>query len=193
MGEADEVGVDIGERLFERITDAGLSGEVHENVEALAREKALDRRAIGNVDRRKAEARVCLEPGKARLFQRDVVVGRQVVDAIDALAPLQEARCEGEADKPRGAGDKHRHRSTQFGLWILSARSLPGLSRKKSSPSTREAAPQRLAASLSAFCDFAIKPLETRHDLVEIVILDDALSSAQAESAPSVIPEFDHA
>src|SRR5271155_1041748 len=103
MGKTNQIGVDIGERLIERMPDAGLGGEVHDDLEALTCEKALDRRSIGNIDRSKAERPMNLQEIEARLFQRNVVVRRHIVDAEHALALLQQARCEREADEPRSA------------------------------------------------------------------------------------------
>ena len=54
--EAGDVGADVLVRVGQRVPHARLRGEVDDAVEAVAREQAFDRRAVGDVELLEREA-----------------------------------------------------------------------------------------------------------------------------------------
>ena len=61
VAEADQVALDVGLRVLQRIAHAGLRGEVDDALGPLPREQRLERLGIGDVDLLEAEAGVRLE------------------------------------------------------------------------------------------------------------------------------------
>ena len=55
------------------------------------------------------EAVTGLEPREPGLFQRHVVIGIQIVEPDDLIAPLEQANCRVVADEAGGAGEKNPH------------------------------------------------------------------------------------
>ena len=66
---ADDVAVDVGVRVLERVAHARLRGEVDHALELLAREQRRHARAVGEVELHEAEARQLLEDREARVLE----------------------------------------------------------------------------------------------------------------------------
>jgi hypothetical protein len=78
-----EVGVAVGVGVLRRVADTGLGGEVGHRVEFGGTEKLRGLGAVGDVEEGECELRISLEAFEARFLESDVVVGAEVVDAVD--------------------------------------------------------------------------------------------------------------
>src|SRR5258707_9356504 len=107
--EADEVRIDVGLGILERVAHARLRREMDHRIELLAREERAHRRAIGDVAAYELELSLAREAREPRLLQANVVVIVQVVEAGDALAALGEPQGQGGADEASRAGDQDVH------------------------------------------------------------------------------------
>ena len=104
--EADDVGIDIGLGRFQAVADARLGGEVDHPARPRGGEQGGDAVAVSQVQRMMVIGGVGLKLGQARLLQRRIVIGVEVVQADDALAPLQQTPGGVKADEAGGAGDQ---------------------------------------------------------------------------------------
>ena len=68
IDESDEVGVDVGVGVFERVAHSRLGGEVDDDGEGPALEEGFDFRAIGDVDFVELEGSGSAEPFQPVLF-----------------------------------------------------------------------------------------------------------------------------
>ncbi len=107
VGEADDVGVDVGVRVLQRIAHAGLGGQVDDDVETLVLEEPLHALPVGQVEPGELEAGPPLELRQAVLLQLDAVVGVQVVETDHPRAAVQQALGEMKADEPGRTGDQY--------------------------------------------------------------------------------------
>ena len=123
---ADDVAFDVGMRVLERVTHAGLRGEVDDLLETFLREQRFHRRAVLEIDAHHRERVVVIEKRSARLLQRDVVVVVEVIEAHDRVAALQELLRGVKADEPGGACDEYLHAgvfpAAQFGVSLPNCR-----------------------------------------------------------------------
>ena len=111
VGEADQVRLDVGARILERIAHAGLCCEMQHSVGLGARKETLERRGIDEVPVMEAEARM-LQALQARPLQRHGIVGREAIDAHHLVAARQQALGAVHADEARGAGDHDLQRAS---------------------------------------------------------------------------------
>ena len=81
--EPDDVGFDIGMRVFDRVAHAGLRREMHDPLGRGVGKNAIDGLPIGDVDLVKTEPLMRQQPRESRLFQGDVVVIVKIVYAND--------------------------------------------------------------------------------------------------------------
>ena len=111
--EAVHVVGGVGERIAERVADAGLGGEVAHRVEAFFRTQRADRLGLGKVEALEAQSRLGGERfGTARFatddpefaqsvqLQLDVVVAVEVVDPENTVSEVDQAACQMEAEEP---------------------------------------------------------------------------------------------
>jgi hypothetical protein len=96
----------VGVRVFDRVADAGLGREVDHAARALALEQLRHGHPVADIDARELEPRSGVQAVEARLLQREVIVGAQVVASQDPLAPFQQALGDVVADEPGRAGDE---------------------------------------------------------------------------------------
>jgi hypothetical protein len=102
----------IGMRVDQRMSDAGLGGQMHDPVDLRpSREQRRKRAALGDVEALKDEARLTREFGEPRLLERDRVIGVEVVDADHRLASREQGQTGVEPDEAGGAGDEDGHAS----------------------------------------------------------------------------------
>jgi hypothetical protein len=104
--EADQVAVDIGMRVLQRIAHAGLGCQVDHPVETLLQRTALHGRPVGNVDLHEAEVLVRLQARQPVALELHVVVVVQVVESDNGVAAGQQAQGRGAADETGCTGDK---------------------------------------------------------------------------------------
>ena len=107
--EADDVAVDVGKRILQRVAHAGLRREVNHALELLAREQLRHPRPVGEIQLDEAEVRPLPQLREPRLLQRDVVVVVEVVEPDDFVAALQQELRGVEADEAGRAGDEKFH------------------------------------------------------------------------------------
>ncbi len=91
---------------------ARLGREVHDRVEAAAREDFLHRSAVGDVGADEFEASERAQLREACLLEADVVVRVHVVQPDDRVPARQQALAKVEADESGGAGDEGSHESS---------------------------------------------------------------------------------
>ena len=102
--EADEVAVDVGLRVGQRVAHAGLGREVNDLVEALTGEQVGDGPPVRDVHRLEAKLRARAEPREPDVLESGIVVVVQVVQAHDVVA-AREQRLRGmHADEARRTG-----------------------------------------------------------------------------------------
>jgi len=64
---------------------------------------------VGDIDPMEFEARARLQSREPCLFQRDIVIGVEIVGADHLLAAIQQVRGDMKPDKPRAAGNQNCH------------------------------------------------------------------------------------
>jgi hypothetical protein len=108
---ADQIGLDIGPRIFDRVAHPGLGAEVDDPVEAGAVQCPLERFVVREVrlDRGKGLAVVAAELGIPVALQGDAVIIVEIVDSCDLVAAAQETVGDVMADEAGGAGDEDLH------------------------------------------------------------------------------------
>ena len=113
--EPDHVALDVGIRILDAITDTGLSGKVHDDIEEVFLEEVVDEGLVSEValDELVGMLRggrgLLLDLAQTVLLERRIVVVIEVVEADDAegLFALQEAQDEVGAYEAGGAGDEN--------------------------------------------------------------------------------------
>lgn len=108
--EADEVALQVGARVLDRVTHARLGGEVHHDVEAVLSEQALDEGGIAQVatHESKAALRVGLgQHAKARVLDAGVIVAVEIVESDNhVIGFLEQLLDEERSDETGGSGDE---------------------------------------------------------------------------------------
>ena len=103
--EADDVAFDIHPRVFDRVTNASLGGEVDHHIELIVSKKLVDKRLVGN---RAFEKLIVYPIGDERfkflqtiLFQTYIIVSIKIIDVHNscALHVLKQALYQVAADK----------------------------------------------------------------------------------------------
>ena len=107
VAERRQVVGDVGLGVDQRIAHAGLRREMDDATEAAGFEKLSRRARVGKVETFEPEFRQPLKAGDPRLFQLDVVIGIEIVDARDDRAFGAQALRHVHSDKPGGAGHQH--------------------------------------------------------------------------------------
>ena len=113
--EAREVGVNVGMRIDQRMTHAGLRGEMHDIGKAMRSEQFRHRPAIGNIDLLELEIGECLELRDPGLLETRIVIGIEVIEADHVVSVRQQPPRNVHADKAGRSGDENRLlQSTSF-------------------------------------------------------------------------------
>lgn len=109
--EADEVALQVGARVLDGVADARLGGEVHNDVEAVLCEQALDEGGVAQVAAHEGEAAVCVglcQHAQARVLDSGVVIAVEVVEADDGvIGRFEQLLRQKRPDEASSAGDKH--------------------------------------------------------------------------------------
>lgn len=107
--EAHEVALEVGPRVLDGVADASLSGEVHDEVEAVLGEQPLEQGGVGEVTADELEAPVAVglaEHRQARVLDAGVVVAVEVVEADDdVVGGLEQSLHQERPNEAGGAGD----------------------------------------------------------------------------------------
>ena len=126
VGEADEIGVDIGVRIDQRMAHARLRREMDDMGKAVTLEQRGHALAVGEIELGELEAVELGELREPRLFQLGIVVVVDVVEADHGLAVLQQPPRHMKPDEPGGTGDENgiysRHRSMPSGFCSRASR-----------------------------------------------------------------------
>ena len=104
--ERDDVALDVGVRIDQRIPNAGLRGQVHDAVERVIGEQPIDGFPVGQIAADVDEVRVFGQDRRSVVLERNPVVVVPVVDPHDPVAPVQQPPGEVEADEAGGPGDE---------------------------------------------------------------------------------------
>ena len=130
VAEAHQVALDVGRWIFEGITHACLSCQIHHHPRPLSSEQVHEGRSL-------LQGKVFKTPGLLRchgadclqacLFQRGVVIAVEVVDADHAVAALKQALCQGGADEAGGTGHQDR-------TGLIVAHACPSPTRQRFNP-----------------------------------------------------------
>ena len=107
--EADDIALDVGVRVLQRVAHAGLRGEIDHAVGLEAVEGGFQRRAVFQRAFDEREPGLGRQQREACVLQRRVVVIVEVVVAQHFVAACQQAVAEGGADEAGGAGDEDAH------------------------------------------------------------------------------------
>ena len=149
--EADEVGVDVGARVLDGVPDAGLRGEVHDDVGPDAVEELLHRRLVGEVTPHELEppageavrvgvlrfpARRLGEHPQPVFLDADVVVVVHVVEADHTrIGRLEQPLAEEGADEANCAGYEYSIHRSSFKRGCLLSFSLSTILERSNSAS----------------------------------------------------------
>lgn len=109
IGEANQIGIDVSVRIFQRIAHTGLRGKIDNHIEFFRCEQCSDARRIGQIELDEAEGRRWREAFEAIFFQRDIVIIIHVVDTDDALPAREQPQGKMMADESGDAGDEDFH------------------------------------------------------------------------------------
>ena len=123
VDESEHVALHVGERIFQRVTHAGLTGEIDGYVEGAFGKEFFQTFAVLKVHFHEAEIRGTFkrdsvlrrffpyadhgQPGQLE-FRGIVVV--ELVDTRDGMSELQQLSGKKAADETGGAGDEYVHR-----------------------------------------------------------------------------------
>src|SRR6516225_2352634 len=105
--EANQIAVDIGARVFQRIADTRLGGKVDHELGSMLVEQLPQRVLSRDISPAEYEIVPFLEKFQPALFQIDVVVIIQVVHTDHGLAMIEQATGQVKANDPRRPGDQN--------------------------------------------------------------------------------------
>ena len=89
MQRADNVGVDVGVRVFHAVAHARLRGEVDNSLRLHLGKQPLDARTVGEIELVEGEAVCALKLAETRLLQPNIIVGIEIIDTDDLIASSQ--------------------------------------------------------------------------------------------------------
>lgn len=108
MAKAQQVGIRVVVGLVDGVAHPCLGGQVQHALGLHLIKQRGHAGAIGQIQLDKAEVGVALQLRQPCLFERNIVVAVEVVDADHGQAPLQQAQGAVHADKTGSAGDENR-------------------------------------------------------------------------------------
>ena len=104
--EPDDIAVDIGPRILERVAHPSLGRQMNYPGKALAEQVGHCRR-VGNIDAMETEAAMRLQILQPRVLEYWIVLVVQIVAADDLVPLLQQVEADVHADEPGGTGDEN--------------------------------------------------------------------------------------
>jgi hypothetical protein len=93
-------------RIDQRIAHAGLGGQMHHGGETVFGKERRHAGAVGEIEFRETEAFELGQLREARILQRRIVIGVEIVEADDGAAGFQQPPRDVKADETGGAGDE---------------------------------------------------------------------------------------
>src|SRR5690606_33041981 len=106
---SDQIGLDIGGRMLDRVADARLCSQVHDRCDAPSRSRCSDRPVSRDVSLCEGETTVAAELGEAGPLQRWVVIAVEAVDPEYIAAAREQSSRDMHSDEAGCAGDEHGH------------------------------------------------------------------------------------
>ena len=97
--KANQIGLDIGVGIFQRIANTGLCRQIDHPVRARVGKNTVHRGSVLNGGAREAEAGMWHEPGESRLFQRDIIIVIQIINSDDLITTFQQTERTMHSDK----------------------------------------------------------------------------------------------
>src|ERR1700722_9170754 len=116
LGEADQVRIDIGRRILQRVTHARLRRQMDDARELPVGEQPRHSRAVGKIEPDETEVRKGRQMRQADGLERDVVIIVEIVEANDIESVPQQAFSDVKTDKPGGADHKELVRTIHRSL-----------------------------------------------------------------------------
>lgn len=108
--EANDIGIDVGMRIFKAVANAGLGGKIDYPIKSVFGKDLFDGSAIAQVSLNEGKALMIAENGEAIVFQLHLVVIVEIIKTHDLVATLEKVNGEMKADKPRCARNQNLHR-----------------------------------------------------------------------------------
>jgi len=114
IGEADEIRLNVGLGMGQRVSHAGLSSKMDNPVEPILRKHAFYGIAISEISTRESPrslpfSGLIAEKAKARLFQRRIVIVINGIEPHNVVAAGKQMANGVKANKTCGAGYKDLH------------------------------------------------------------------------------------
>ena len=162
VDEADQVAVDVGVRILERVAHAGLRGEMDHAAEAVLVEQRFERRR----DPCRSSSRdldVGAQRGDAIALELRIVVVVEVVQADDVRAARAQFAAGVGADETGGAGDEDGVRRFGHGVRSSASQKLPQPSRE---------AVQTASRHCDNLLGLAAQPFEHAVQRVQVGVVD---------------------
>ena len=100
--EADQIAVNVGMRVFNRVTYAGLGSQVHDTIQRILAKQGLNRRSVGHVDLVERELRMIDNLCQPIAFQLNIVIVVQIVETKDMVTTLKESFGQMKTNEPSG-------------------------------------------------------------------------------------------
>ena len=153
IGEAFEIGIDIGMGVIDRMAHPGLRRKVHDHLKAMPRKQRSHRRTIREIGLHEGEVRMPAQDLQPGLLQRRIVIGVEAVEADDVAALSQQLARDVEADKAR----RPRHQ------YCLIRHRIPSGSRRNSAAPVLHLFSRRIEGvaitRLPAYCQIGLKTI----------------------------------
>src|SRR5262249_38300250 len=101
-----KIGIEISVRILQRITDAGLGGQMHHWPELAVCKDRLNGASLGEIDLVKGKITEFAQNRQARLLQRRIVIVIDAVHADHRATGFKQSAGKGKSDKARRAGNQ---------------------------------------------------------------------------------------
>ena len=109
MQEPNQIRVDVGMRIFNRITHAGLSCEMYYAIESMRLEDALHLGAIDKINKLKGKPVVIFKLRKTGFFQIDIVIIAEIVQPYNRVSARQQRTRDVTTNKSGCSGNQILH------------------------------------------------------------------------------------
>ena len=109
IGEANQIAVDIGMGVFDRIAHPGLRGQMHDAVELVHCKQRGHAGTVGHVELDEIKAGLGRQTRQPVMLERRVVIVVQIIQADHLIAACQQQLADMHADEAGRAGDEYFH------------------------------------------------------------------------------------
>src|SRR5215469_9521664 len=107
--KADQVAVDVGQRILKRMPYSSLRRQVHYRLVAAVTKHPFCELGVGEIETLKGKARFGHKARQTRALKPRIVIIVEVVDSVNQMAIRQKAPRQMEPDKTGHAGNKDLH------------------------------------------------------------------------------------